>query len=127
MTVTKTKKQLKVDGPLSVLYSCRIRLDDEQREKLREAHRTFRQQFAPEVKPSVMAGSTVTVETAFSAPPSTYQEFGLSDLVVSDLIGTRDSIALTTIVQLQKLLGVEIITRKELNEKFENYLDFILS
>ena len=122
---TKKKTDF-VHSPLSVLYSCRIRLDDSQRDAFRKAHRDFRVQYAPEPVQPVMAGSTLTVETASRPPVDAYKAFGLSDLVVSDLIGSRETIPLTTVIQLQHLLGVEIVTRKELEAKFKSYLDYVL-
>ena len=127
-TTTKTKKAKPdfITNPLNVLYSARMRLTAEQRETLREAHRAFRLGFQKEAQQNVLAGSTLAVSTAYAPPSDSYSAFGLSDIVVQDLIGTRDSVSLTTILQLQRLLKVEVITREELVEKFNNYLDFIL-
>ena len=128
MTATKTQSTKKNDfvhNPLPVLYSARVRLNPEQREQLREAHQSFRRGFQQQAPKPVLSGSTVSVETQFAPPADKYQAFGLSDIVVSDLIGTRDSIALNTILQLQRLLGVEIITKKELVSRFNDYLQYL--
>ena len=123
---TKTKKDFKINAPLPILYSCRIRLDESQRETLREAHRKFRKQFQPAPQQAVLAGSSVSVETTYAPPVNAYAEAGLSDLICSDLIGTRESIPLTTVVQIQNLFGVEVISRKDLEKKFADYLDWVL-
>ena len=123
---TKTKKEFKLNHPLPILYSCRCRLSEEQREKLRLAHRDFRKQFQPAQKQPVLAGSSVSVETAYAPGANAYAEVGLSDLIVSDIIGSRESIPLATIVQIQQLFGVQVITRKELEDAFTSYLDWVL-
>ena len=119
------KKSTFTEGPLNILYSSRLRLTEEQRDKLKAAHRAFRLKYAAAPEPSVMPGSSISVETQTVPPQQAYAAFGLSDLVVADLIVSRESISINTILQLQKLLGVEVITRKEMEAKFSNYLDYI--
>ena len=113
-----------VNGPLPLLYSCRVRLDDAQRDQLRTAHAAMRGQYVKESAP-VMAGSTISVETTAEAPISRYQQFGFSPLVVTDLIGTRETIALPVILKLQELFGIELISRKTLESAFSSYLDYL--
>jgi len=122
---TKKKPDF-INSPLSVLYSCRVRLDEQQREALRNAHRQFRLKYAPAPVAAVVPGSTITVDTASAPPTDAYKAFGLSDLVVSDLIGSRETVPLTTVIQLQQLLGVEVVTRKDLEAKFKRYLDYVM-
>jgi len=114
------------DGPLSVLYSCRVRLDEEQRQTLKDAHNRFRQADAAPIQAPVMAGSSISVSTTVEAPFKSYQEFGFSSLVVNDLITSRESMPLPVLLKLQKMLDVEVITRKELETKFKNYLNYVL-
>jgi len=123
MTTSTTNKF--ISNPLDTLFSTRIRLTPEEQEKLRAAHREFRKQFASAPQQPVLAGSGVTVKTTVGVPTNAYAGTGLSDLVVSDLIGTRDTIALPVMLEIQKLLGVEIITKKRLQDRFKNYLDYL--
>ena len=123
--MTTTKKTNFQHTPLPILYSCRVRLTEEQRLILRKAHTTFRKQFeAPQQQP-VMAVSTLSVTTTTTIPTNAYAEAGMSDLVVSDLIGTRDSIPLNILLKIENLLGVKVVTRKMLEEKFADYLTYL--
>ena len=104
------------DGPLSTLFSCRHRLSDEDRQTLKEAHNAFRQLEAKAFPTPVMAGSSISVSTNNEASHASYAEYGFSSLVVNDLITSRDSIAIPVLLKLQKMLGVEVITRKQLDK-----------
>lgn len=112
------------EGPLPVLCSCRIRISEEKREELRKAHAALRGEHVNTQAP-VNAGSTLTVTTNAEAPISAYTRYGFSPVVVSDLIGTRDSLALPVILKLQQLFNVEIVSRKELERAFKSYLDYL--
>ena len=124
MTTTKTKNNF-IENPLDTLFSARIRLSDDERATLRKAHADFRKSFASAPVATVMAGSSVTVETAVAPPRNAYAEAGMSDLVVSDLIGSRDSIQLSILLKMEELLGVKIVDRKRMVDRFENYLDYL--
>ena len=123
MTISTTNKF--ISNPLDTLFSTRIRLTSEEQEKLRAAHREFRKRFASAPQAPVLAGSAVTVTTTMGTPTNAYAGTGLSDLVVADLIGTRDTIALPVMLEIQKLLGVEIVTKKRLQDRFKNYLEYL--
>ena len=114
-----------IDRPLDTLYSARIRLSEEERATLRAAHQAFRKSYATAHRPTVMAGSTLTVETATAPPANAYAAAGMSDLVISDLIGSRDSIQLSILLKVEKLLGVQVINRERLLNRFNNYLNYL--
>ena len=114
-----------VKGPLHILYSCRIKLDEEQRQVLREAHNKFRNSFAPTPSAPVMAGSTLSVETSHGVPGNAYALEGLSDLVISDILGTRETISIVILLKVQRLLGVKVLDRKVLMDAFGSYLDYL--
>lgn len=119
---TLTRKQQTHE--LNILYSGRIRLNDEQRQALKDAHNAFRKG-ALVTTGSSLAGSSIKVETKTEVSAARYQEFGLSSLIVNDIICSRDSIAIGVILKLQALLGVEVVTRKELETAFKSYLDCV--
>tara|TARA_R110002012_G_C11449149_1_gene591525 strand:+ start:174 stop:545 length:372 start_codon:yes stop_codon:yes gene_type:complete len=121
MTVTKTFT------PLSVLFSCRVRLDEDERQRLKDAHTAFRRRFAEPTQTPVNRGASLTVTTAVDAPRESYKDFGLSSIVVNDLIASRDSISLQVLNNLQLMLGEEIISRKRLETKFKEYLNYVLT
>ena len=47
--------------------------------------------------------------------------------LIKELLSTRESISLVTILRLQFRLGVEIFSRTELIEGFTEYLEYIFS
>ena len=117
----------KYNGPLPVMYSCRIRFTDEQRDILKNAHIKFRRQFATPEQAPVMKGSSVSVLTATEAPAKSYQAFGLSSIVTNDLICSRETVPLVVALNLQEMLGVKVIDRKFLDKQFAGYLDHCFS
>lgn len=129
-TKTKTKKATApefIDGPLSILYSCRVRLTPEQRQVLKDGLQAFRELNTPtQANDSVIPGSTITVTTNTKVGQAIYSEYGLSDLIVNDLINARESIPLMLLIKLQRMLSVDVVDRKELEDKFQNYLNYIL-
>ena len=115
-----------VDNPLSVLYSCRVRLNDEQREKLKSAHSKLRQTGAPIVPRPVLQNSSIAVEDKTAPTIDAYKAFGMSSVVVNDLINSRESISLPVLSKLQQMLSVVVVDEKELHKQFENYLHYVL-
>ncbi len=124
--MTKTTEYNYVDNPLSVLYSCRVRLNDEQRETLKAAHSKLRQSGAPIVQRPVLQNSSIAVEDKTAPTVDAYKAFGMSSVVVNDLINSRESISLPVISKLQQMLGVVVIDEKELHKQFDNYLNYVL-
>lgn len=114
----------KTTADLNILYSGRIRLTDEQRQTLKDAHNAFRKD-AITTTGSTLAGSSISVQTKTETSAAKYQAFGLSSLIVNDLICSRDSIAIGILLKLQAMLGCEVISRKDLEEAFKGYLDCI--
>ena len=105
--------QTNLASRLNILCSARIRLTAEQRDALKQANNRFRlAKSAPNLPGSSVRSETYTDTSA------------LHDLTISDLCTTRESISLGIILKLQKILGVEIITRKELSNAFASYLDY---
>ena len=114
-----------VNHPLPILFSARVRLSEDERATLRQAHQEFRKLYATAYRPSVLSGSTIQVETATAPPNNAYAEAGMSDLVVSDLIGSRDTIQLSILLKIEKLLGVQVVNRARLMDKFTDYLNYL--
>lgn len=109
---------------LNILYSGRIRLTEEQRQVLKDAHTVFRKDTITTTG-STLAGSAISVQTKTETNAAKYQALGLSSLIVNDLICSRDSIAIGIVLKLQSLLGCEVISRKELEVAFKGYLDCV--
>lgn len=105
---------------LPILVSSRVRLDDNQRSVLKQAFYAMREANQPAAAPAI-GGSTVTTTTAYNP----VQSIGLSDLVMSDLITTRESIPLTTVIKIQRLLNVEVITPADILKAAQGYVDWV--
>ena len=71
---------------------------------------------------AAIGGSSVRTDTAFSVNSS----LPLSDVVIVDLLNTRETITLTTILSLQAALNVEAISEKDLRDAFDGYLEYVL-
>lgn len=115
-----TSKQFQKKLP--ILIGCRVRLNDTQRDTLKSAWNTARKAIEPEQPPRI-GGSTVTTQTSHNVT----RQLGMSDLVVSDLISTRESVSLTTVINIQKALNVEVITTKDVMEACQSYVDYVFS
>ena len=111
-------------GPLPILLSARVRLSEDQRNTLKAAWRQHQNAHLATIPaPANTPGSTVRTETYYKAPDLP----GLSALVVSDLLGTRESIAITTVLNISAALNVEVITKQQMQEAFNGYWEFITS
>ena len=110
------------NGQLPILISARVRISPEQRRALKDAY--FQRKNAAQPPDTVGTGG-LTVSTAYGSDKALERELGMSHLVFSDLINSRDSIGVNIILQIQKALGVEIISRDKLMESMNNYADWI--
>ena len=115
------------NNPLSLLFSARVRLSEDERQQLKDAHNALRTSATPAAPKNVMAGSTITVETNAAPVVDVYRQNGMSGVVVNDIISSRESISMPVIIKLQKMLGVSIITEKRLKEQFNKYVDYVLN
>ena len=88
-------------GPLPILISCRVRLDDDQRATLKQAYARVKAGYeAPQGHR--IGGSSVSTVTTINLD----QQLGIPSVVMSDLLSSRDSIALPVVLKIQKVLGV---------------------
>ena len=107
---------------LQYLLSCRMRLSEDQRTTLKKAWNAYRDAHKAAAQPPI-GGSTVKTVTTTAAPAL----LGMSDLIITDLISTRESIALLHIVNLQAALGCEVVGKQAIRDQLEHYLDWIWS
>ena len=111
-----------INGPLPILVSTRIRLNEDQRTLLRDAYHAER------VRRQVPDRKTQTgISVATPGVNSLDVETGMSSMVFSDLIASRDTISIGIILKLQKVLGIEVITKKAVLDAAKNYADFVFS
>ena len=128
MNSTMNRQQTNVyqgnENKLSILLSSRIRLNEEEKASLKAAYQKARSGYQPAQGASVN-GSSLKVETSFSAGQLD-AALGMNSLTFSDVISSRESINISLLINVQKVLGVTIITRERMEEAFSSYLDYIL-
>ena len=67
----------------------------------------------------------VAVQTTYAPSVELERKLGMSTIVFSDLVNTRDSIALTVILRLQSALGIEVVTQKDIEEACASYISYV--
>ena len=117
-----TKKEW-VNAPLQYICSARVRLDDDQRHTLRSAYEQARKAATPAASAALMPGSTITVGTEYSINT----QLSMPDMLIRDLLNSRDSIHLPALIQLQDALGVEVVTPDVVLTAFQGYLDHVFN
>ena len=109
---------------LKILCSARIRLSPEQRQELKDAYRRAQAQGSPVPPPLVNRGSSISVENA-PVQSDIHKSLGLPHIVILDLLNAREAMSLPTVLLFQKVLGVQLISDKELKAAFEDYLAYV--
>jgi hypothetical protein len=109
-------------GPLPILFSSRIRLSDSQRAQLKAAYHRLMNEHSP-APGARIGGSSVTTVT--HTTPPIFRQF--PSIVMSDLIGSRESIPLTTVLALQQAFGIEVVSKADLLAAAEHYITYVCS
>ena len=117
------KENLLPNGQLRVQFGGRIRLSDDDRQKLREAYQVAREAEAPSESTPHTASSIRTV-TRWSTPVLN-KALGMDDVLFAQIVSGRDPIAIGIITKIQAVLDVEIINEKYLTAVFKSYLAHI--
>jgi hypothetical protein len=115
--VTTTMKQMK--PKLSMYISCRVVLSDEQRSTLKTAY--HQQLKALSQQPARIGGSTVTTSTAVNHPIQSE----LPGIILTDLLNTRESLPLDTVIRIQRAFGVEVVRPADVLKQAANYVEFM--
>ncbi len=105
---------------LNTLISARVRLTQDQRNKLKAAYREALDKHNPASTP-LLPGSTVKSSTSYNLN----QSLGIDSYLFADIVNSRDSIALPSLLSLSQKLGVEIVTRAEILEACESYVSYV--
>ena len=116
----------KFDGPLMTLMSCRIRLSEPQREMFKKALADLRTQKQHAEQPALAVGSTISVATAVNTMSDFHARVGMSDVVIADILGSRDSISIVVLLKLQEELGIKAITKKQILDCAKQYTDYVM-
>jgi hypothetical protein len=109
---------------LKILCSARVRLSAEQRQQLKDAYRQAQSQNSPVPLPLVSRGSGISVENA-PVQSDLNRRLGLPHVVVLDLLNAREAISLPTVLLFQEVLGIELVTDKDLKLAFNDYLLYV--
>ena len=113
------------NAPLAILYSARVRLNDEERSMLKTAYDKAYNAESPLAQPAI-GGSTISVSTAFSARELDLK-LGMGRIAAIDFLTSRDTLSLAIVLKFQKVLGVEVFTATRLEKAFQEYLAYIFT
>ena len=109
--------------PLQYLISCRVRLDDTQRQTLKAAYAAIKKDQTPVTQPNVLPGSSIKVGTSYNINT----QLALADVTVVDILNSRDSISLGVLLKLQKALGVEVVKKSDVLDAAKSYAEYVWS
>ena len=115
--MTSTMKTMKPKLPMYL--SCRVVLSDDQRATLKTAYQQQLSALSPQ--PARIGGSTVQTSTNVSHPIQSE----LPGILLSDLLNTRESLPLDTVIRLQRAFGVEVVKPADVMAQAKNYVDFM--
>lgn len=108
---------------LPLLISARVRLNDEQRSLLRDAYRAAQDAYTSPVTTTTTGLQVATATTSVDLD----RRLGVSGLVFSDLVASRDSIAIGIILRIQDVLNVEVVTEKQCLDACKSYVNYVFS
>ena len=108
-------------SPLRILLSSRVRLTETQREELKVKWRKLRA--AAEPKHQQLPGSTIKTVS----PTQVEERLKTSQLIISDLINSRDSLSLSTVLELEKVFDIEIVSKEDFLKSAESYWEYVSS
>ena len=118
------KKQT-IEGKLPILVSTRIRLSPEQRQDIKHAYKRALNSGTPSEghKPPM---TSIRTSTSWSSPELD-KALGMSQLVFTDLVNTRDSISMPVLLKVQEVLGVDVVTPDQIMEACQQYVDYVFN
>jgi hypothetical protein len=112
--------------PLDTLVSARVRLTYDERQAFKIAYSAAKKAELTE-QPAPVGGSPIKVLSANLNGTQLDTELGMSQMVMTDLLSSRDTINLPVILHIQKVLGVSIITKKRIMDACKGYVDYVFS
>ena len=113
-----------IKHPLDTLVSARIRLTEEERTQIKDAYYDRKRSEQSIQHPETIGGSPIKVVNSF-VHGTVDAALGMSHLVFTDLVNSRDSIAVPVILKVQTVLGLEIVTKKRITAALKDYLDYV--
>lgn len=111
------------NGQLRTQFGGRIRLSDDDRQKLRNAYDKARNAEIPdETRPN--GASPIRTVTRWTTPKLN-RALGFDDVMFAQIVSGRDPISLGIILKIQNVLDVKIVTDAYLKKVFNSYLAHI--
>ena len=110
------------DGVLPILVSARVRLSKDQRQELKAAYYQKKNAFQPA---TAEGRGGLVVSTTYGGSNDLDKALGMSYLVFTDLVNSRDTITLGIILRLQQVLDVEVVSKEQLLDACKNYIDYV--
>jgi len=104
---------------LPMYLSCRVVLNDEQRSTLKTAYHQQLKELSPQ--PARIGGSTVTTNTAVNHPI----QAELPGILLTDLLNTRESLPLDTVIRIQRAFGVEVVKPEDVMVQAKQYTEYM--
>ena len=108
--------------PLPILISARIRITDAQRKELKEAYYARKNSIQP-AEATGTGGLVVT--TSYGGSNELDKQLGFTNLVISDLVNSRDTLNINIALKLKSILDVELVTKEKLMEACDYYAEYI--
>ena len=107
--------------PLPILVSARVRLNSDQKKALKDAYYKRRNENSTRTNENGLV-----VDTNYTTP-NLDKALGMSPLVFSDVVNSRDTLQLSLVLKLQKVLEVEVITQKEVLAACKSYCEYVFT
>ncbi len=104
------------------MIGCRVKLTAEKRDVLKAAWRQVRDAQTP-IQPATFGGTTIKAITNHSAPSLG----NLAGITIADLLGTRESISLITVLNLQAQLKCEVFSEAEILDACKSYVEYVFA
>lgn len=111
---------------LPIMISARVKLSDEQRATLRKAYSQVRASAAIP-QGAAIGGARLQVETAGVNPDVQLPANLPPQLVMADLLSSRDSISLPLLLGLQQALNVTVVSEKEVTAATKSYVTHVFT
>ena len=108
--------------PLPILMSARIRITDAQRKELKVAYYARKNAIQP-AEATGTGGLVVT--TSYGGSNELDKQLGFTNLVISDLVNSRDTLNINIALKLKSILDVELVTKEKLMEACDYYAEYI--
>ena len=102
----------------AIQLTTRIRLDEGQRSALRDA---FQRTATP--ADTAIPNRGISVLTAVRS--TVEAELAMDKMTFSSLINSRESLALPLALRLQRVLGVELVSEKDLKAAYASYIAYL--